>query len=195
MKKYSLFYVLIVTAISLLAMCGVSCNSHSKEIEKMTNDLLNSPISSQGEEGSWVMEYEYDFLDDIKLGCREHLSLYKNGKFKELTEYYYSGQLMATCEFTGEWSVKYDNDYGTFFFDQDYEDDMIIKNINFQDDWFKKFDTDLRLTRNGDVNTYNDYDENTVFGNEIIDCSPNILLLKDLANDETYRYEPDVKYL
>ena len=103
---------------------------------------------------------------------------------------------MATCELSGDWDIEYDGDYEAFFFDQGYNDDVKISNVNFSDQWFKTFDIDLRVALNGDTNSSLEaYDDDTVFGTQIIDCSPTLFLVKILEEDMTLRYEPAVKNL
>lgn len=185
--KRILYYCILIALVG----CITSCNSHSKEIEQMKKNLLYGPFH-RGAEGSWVMEYDYYLTDQVTLKAKEYLTLKKDGGFKQFTEYYYDGSLMATEDGSGKWDIEYDDDLESYFFDQYFEGSLDIKNVSFNANWFKIFDTDKRMTFNGSLT---DYDEDTLSGLEIIDCTPELFLIKNLSEDETYRYEPGVKYL
>lgn len=96
---------------------------------------------------SWIPFY---LTDEVTLKAKEYLTLKKDGTFKEFTEYYYDG-LMATEECSGKWDIVYDDDLESYFFDQDYKGSLDIKNVSFNANWFKKFDTDKRMIFNGSL--------------------------------------------
>lgn len=177
-----LFLVLILSVCTL-----TSCDSHSEDIGRMEKRLL---YENKGERGVWITEYTYDFVEGIKMLAKEQMTLEKNGEFKEEITYYYEGTPLAKSLMTGTWEIEYDDDLDTYFFNQYFNDNIEIKNINMSSDWFKRFDTDVRLRRKGDA-----YDmiledsDDTLYGNEIIDCSDEIFLIKDLEDDSAYRYE------
>ena len=191
MKKVVVYLLSIVLAAGLVA-----CDSHGKEIDQMKKSLLNSSFNG-GKEGAWVTEYPFDEIaDGVSIDVKEYLTLKKDDTFKELREYYIKGRLMATCELSGDWDIEYDGDYEAFFFDQGYNDDVKISNVNFSDQLFKTFDIDLRVVLNKNTNSSLEaYDDDTVFGTQIIDCSPTLFLVKILEEDMTLRYEPAVKNL
>ena len=178
MKKVVVYLLSIVLAAGLVA-----CDSHGKEIDQMKKSLLNSS-SNRGKEGTWVTEYPFgEIADGVSIDVKEYLTLKKDDTFKELSEFYFEGRLMATCELSGEWDIKYDGDYEAFFFDAVYNDDVKISNVNFSDQLFKTFDIELRVASNEDFDT------------PIIDSSPTLFLLKYIEDDMTLRYEPAVKNL
>ena len=185
MKKVVICLLSIVLAVGLVA-----CDSHGEEIAQMKKSLLNSSFNRG--EGTWVTEYPFgEIADVVSVEVKEYLTLKKNDTFKELREYYFKGQLMATCELSGDWDIEQDDDYEAFFFDQEYNDDVKISNVNFTDKWFKTFDTELRVALNEDINSRLEaYDDDTVFGIQIIDCTPTLFLVMILEDDMTLRYEP-----
>ncbi|MBD5320941.1 MAG: hypothetical protein HDS07_08670 [Bacteroides sp.] len=178
----------VVYLLSIVLVAGlVACDSHGKEIDQMKKSLLNSSFNG-GKEGTWVTEYPVgEIADGVSIDVvKEYLTLKKDDTFKELSEFYFEGRLMATCELSGKWDIKYDGDYEAFFFDQVYNDDLKISNVNFSDQLFKTFDIELRIVLTEDS------DDSDV---QIIDCSPTLFLLKDIEDGETLRYEPAAKNL
>ena len=166
-----------------------SCNSHSGEINKMKKYLL---WEENGKAGVWSDNYDYQFVDDIVLKAVETMTLKENGDFIEETMYYYKGNPLAKGTWTGEWEIEYDDNLDTYFFNQNYNENLEIQNLNMDEDWFKRFDTDLRLTRNGDAYDVveDEEDEDKLYGIEIIDYNENLFLLKDLSSGNIYSYEP-----
>lgn len=176
--------VFLLIAASFTGMS--SCNSHSGEIDEIKDTLL---WGEKGKVGIWSMGYDYDFVDDIVLKVVETMTLKENGKFTEETIYYYNGNPLAKGTLTGEWEIEYDDDLEAYFFNQYYDGNHNIQNLNMNEDWFKRFDTDLRLTRRGDAYDAIE-DDDTLYGIEIIDCNKDLFLVKDLETGTVYRYEP-----
>lgn len=175
-----------------MASCFVISCIDSKEVQKMKTDLLNSPFQ-RGKEGYWSTRYNYYLTDDVRLDCKEIIKLYKNNKFDEKREYYYNGKLMATVETDGTWDISSTNE-NSFYFDEEYSDKLNITNINFSDEWFQKFDTDIRITMLGEYDSDNS-DEESSSGFGIIDCTPSVFIIQDLDDSSIYRYEPHTEYL
>lgn len=182
MKKVVLFLSIII---SLVVATG--CDSHSKEIDEIKEVLL---WKDKGKSGSWRMSYNYYFTDDIDLTAVETLKLQKDGTFKEETIYSYENSKLAKVSIKGTWDIEYDDDLDAFFFIQNYEGTFDITNIGMDKQWFKRFDTDIRLVRNGDAYSSIDDDENTLYGLEIIDYKKDLFLIKSLSTKSVYRYEP-----
>lgn len=185
----------VISLAALVAMfAGItSCNSHSGEIKEMKETLL---WESDGEKGMWGIEYPFNFTDNIEFQNVEILTLHQDGEFSEETYYYYEGSALAKITRNGQWDIEYDDDLLAYFFVQEYDDDINIKNLEMNEDWFKRFDTELRLFLKGDAYDVVDYyeDDDTIYGNEIIECSKNLFLVKNLGFDEIYRYEPVKDY-
>lgn len=183
MKKIIAFLLIAVSFIGI-----TSCDSHSSKINGIEETLL---WGENGKVGTWGMSYNYDFVDDIELTAVETMTLKDNGKFTEETIYYYNGHPMAKGTMTGEWDIEYNDDLDAYFFNQYYDDKLSIKNLNMNEDWFKRFDTDLRLIRRGDAyDSVEDEDDDKIYGIEIIDCNKNLFLVKSLGTGTVYRYEP-----
>lgn len=184
------FKTILFLACAILFLATTSCNSHSGEINGIKDTLL---WEKNGEAGSWRLNFTYDFVEGIVLETVETLTLKKDGMFTEETLYYYNGDLLAKAKMTGKWDVEYDDGLDAYFFIQDYNDKLNLQNLNMTDEWFKRFDTDLRLSKRGDAYDAieeEDEDDNTIYGNEIIDWNKNLFLVKNLGYDEVYRYEP-----
>lgn len=185
MKKIIAYLLIVVSSIGM-----TNCNSHSGEIDEIKNTLL---WGEKGKAGTWRMSYNYYFVDDIDLKAVETMTLKENGEFTEETIYYYKGNPLAKGTQTGEWNIEYDDDLEAYFFNQYYDDKLAIQNLNMNEDWFKRFDTDLRLSRRGDAyDAVEDGDEKDgkLYGIEIIDYNKNLFLVKDLETGSVYRYEP-----
>ena len=184
-----IFKFTLLLACATLLVLTTGCDSHSsKKIDEIKNTLL---WEGNGTYGTWRMNYSYDFVDDIELKAVETLTLKKDGRFTEETLYLYKGDALAKATRTGNWELDYDNELEAYFFDQDYNDKLDLQNLDMSDKWFKRFDTDLRLTINGDAyDALEDDDEDIIYGIEIIDCDKDLFLVKDLGYDEIYRYEP-----
>ena len=181
MKKIIAFLLITVSFIGI-----TSCNSHSGKINEIKDTLLRG-----GKVGIWRMSYDYHFVDDIKLDAVETMTLKENGEFTEETIYYYNGNPLAKGTLTGEWDIEYVDDLAAYFFNQDYDDKLVIQNLNMNEDWFKRFDTDLRLARNGDAyDAVEEEDDDKLYGIEIIDCNKDLFLVKSLGTGTVYRYEP-----
>lgn len=176
----------------LLASCLVVSCVDSKEVQKMKTNLLNSPFQ-RGKEGTWSTSYKYYLTDEVCLDCKEIMKLYKNGKFDETREFYYNGKLMATAQMRGTWDIS-SGKGNSYYFDQECSNGIETKNLNFSEDWFKKFDTDFRLCMNGE---YDDEDEvdNSESGLGIIDCTPSVFIVQDLYDSKIYRYDQCIEYL
>lgn len=181
MKKIIAFLLITVSFIGITC-----CNSHSGKINEIKNTLLCG-----GKVGTWRMSYDYHFVDDIKLDAVETMTLKENGEFTEETIYYYKGNPLAKGTLTGEWDIEYIDDLAAYFFNQDYDDKLVIQNLNMNEDWFKRFDTDLRLARRGDAyDALEEEDDDKLYGIEIIDCNKDLFLVKGLGTGTVYRYEP-----
>lgn len=172
----------------LIPFLGLTaCDSHSEDIKKMEKRLL---WGNKGEKGVWETEYEYEFVDGIDLLAKERMTLEKDGTFKEETTFYYEGTALAKSLMTGSWEIEYDDELAAFFFNQYFDDNTTIQNINMVPDWFKRFDTDLRLSWHGDAyDMISEDSDDTLYGNEIIDCSDDVFLIKNLEDGTSYRYE------
>lgn len=186
---------IILLSLPLLFLSIIGCDSHREEIDAMKKNLLWGPFQ-RGKTGTWSTQYPMEILDNEFI-CKENMTLNKDGSYKEDNSYYLEGQLMAKSSRTGKWKIEYDGDLNTFFFDQFPEGSLKIENVYFNDEWFRKFDTDLRSLFNWDVNDKIEFeeDEDAINGLEIIDCTPEVFIIKDLYYDETYRYEQAVNYL
>lgn len=185
MKNLTIFLACVALLIET-----ASCNTHSSEINTIKDTLL---WEKNGESGSWRMNFTYDFVEGIVLETVETMTLQKDGRFREETLYFYNTGLLAKAKMTGKWDVEYDDELDAYFFIQDYDDKLDLQNLNMSEEWFKRFDTDLRLFTRGDAyDALDDEDESddTIYGNEIIDCNKNLFLVKNLGYDEIYRYEP-----
>ncbi|MDE5688419.1 MAG: hypothetical protein K2I18_07340 [Paramuribaculum sp.] len=180
----------LLLALLSLSLGTAGC-SGSREIDKMKKDLLNSPVH-KGKERCWATNYSYWLTDDVKLQCKEIMWLYKDGTFKEKREFYYEGKLMATVSRSGKWDISYIGD-DSYYFDQEYSDGLKIENVNFADEWFTKFDTDIRMNVKGDFSESDD--EDSSYGLGIIDCTPEVFIIQDVSDEEVYRYEPYTVYL
>lgn len=186
MKAFKLIALLAIIA----TLAGTtSCDSHSSKISKIKKTLL---WGNKGKEGVWRMEYSYDFIDGYVLTAVETLTLRKDGQFTEETIYCYDGDALAKATWTGVWDIEYDGKLDAYFFDQDYNEELEIQNLNMNKKWFKRFDTDLRLVRRGDAysSLEDDDDDTTLYGLEIIDFQKNLFLVKNLDTKTVYRYEP-----
>ena len=186
----SLFCLLVLLIVVPTFLTGCS---GAKEIDKMKKILLNSSFQ-RGKEGCWATQYGYDLTDDVKLQCQEIMMLYKDGTFKEKREFYYDGQIMAVTSCSGKWDISSGSE-NSFYFDQDYDNDIKVENANFSDEWFAKFDTDIRVFLNGDYSESNDDGDDNASGLGIIDCTTDVFILQSLSDDEIYRYEPHTPYL
>lgn len=181
MKKIIAF---LLVAVAFMGM--TSCNSHSGKINEIKNTLL-----WEGKFGTWRMSYDYYFVDDFVMEAVETMTLKANGEFTEETVYYYNGNSLAKGTLTGEWEIEYDEELHAYFFRQYYNDKLTVQNLNMDEEWFKKFDTDLRLVRWGDAyDAVAEEDDNKLYGIEIIDCNKDLFLVKGLGTGTVYRYEP-----
>lgn len=187
MKNFKTTFCLLIL-LAAVSSFFVGCSGGQK-IDKMKSILLN--LTLQKEEGCWATKYDYELTDDVKLQCQEIMMLYNDGTFKERREFYYEGKIMAVTLCSGKWDIS-SGKGDSFYFDQDYDSELNVQNENFSDEWFAKFDTDIRVLFNGD---YSESDDDSASGLGIIDCTPKVFLIQDLSDDEIFRYEPHTPYL
>ena len=193
MKKLYLIYFVCAALIALIYYS--TCGSYNKTIDRMKKDLTShysekdrryvdkKDRKNRAQYGSWVTDYVFE-LDDDELDVRETLTLSNKGSFSELREYFYDGQLVATCQFKGKWDIDYEDK--DFIFNQDYDDYIDIENVGFNDYWFKRFDTEVRVS----MKEVDGSDEDESSGAVIVDCSPKAFSIKYIDDDLSLNYEP-----
>lgn len=185
MKKFYLIY--FVCGLSIIALIYYfNYGSYNMTIDRMKKDLTSHYSEKRYVEkkhrknkqyGAWATTDHVFELDDEELDVRETLTLCDKGSFSELNEIFYHGQLVATCQLKGKWDIEYvTKDY---IFILDYDDYIDIKNVGFNDYWFKWFDTEFRAAMEGVYDRY-----------VIVDCSPKVFSIKDIEDDVTVRYVP-----
>lgn len=181
MKKIIALFLIAVSFIGI-----TSCNFYSRKIDEIKDNLL-----WRGKAGTWRMSYDCYFPENIGGEAVETLTLKENGKFSEETIYYYYGSPMAKMTREGEWDIEYNDELRAYFFNQYYYDKLAIQNLNMNEDWFKRFDTHIRLILRGDAyDAVNVVDDDKLHGIEIIDCNKDLFLVKSLGTGTVYRYEP-----
>lgn len=183
MKRRILKNVLLalVCAIALTA-----CNSHSKEIKQMNKYLEGRPC--------WEAASEYDYVfEDAKVKVREYIK-FEHGKFRCLQRFMEDGDVLFEVRTTGKYEIEYDSDLEAYFFSQYWDDKFSINNVRTKDEWFKKFELEYRLNYRGDaydsLESDDDDADDTLYGYEIVECTADRFILKDLETLEVYDYTP-----
>lgn len=169
--------------IIMLFLLSISCSSEHKGISRITKNL-----ESQKE---WVTDYHYYFeVADERLTVIE-TSSFKNGAFHQIQVFLTSsGQPLFKTICNGGFKVEYDSELSSFFLNLDYEDLPKIENLNTKDEWFEKFELEYRLNYHGDAYDVVEYNEDTLYGYQIIESTEDRLIYKDLEDMETYNYIP-----
>lgn len=170
----------------MVLICTIAlsaCSSHSRVIARMNKNLEQRPC--------WATASEYDYVfEDVTLKVSEYMK-FKDGKYVCVQQFLSDGSVLFEVRTHGKYEIEYDPELESYFLSQYGDDNYSIKNINTNDDWYKKFELEYRLNYRGDAYDAieSDDDDDTLTGYEIIECTPDRFILKDLEDLEVYDYQ------
>lgn len=177
MKKQNVFtWLMVITWMMVMT----ACSPHSRQISKMNKNLEQRPC--------WITEYNYEF-EDITLKVVD-ITKFKDGKFQCVQKFLSDeGNILFEVKSKGKYEITFDSKLDSFFFIQDFGD-FSIKNLNTQEQWFKKLELEYRVNFHGDAYDLVEAadDDKTIYGTEVIECTSSRFILKDLEDGEVYDY-------
>lgn len=172
------FHLLLTAFICALMLC--SCKD--REAAKIEKLLEGAPC--------WVTHYDYQF----ELG---KTYVYDQTKFShgKITTYRIfqtsDGTQLFSVEAKGSYEITRDSDLDAYFLDMEYDDNLVIKNINLPARIFDQMELEYKLDFHGDAyDMVEDEDDDTLYGEQIIEYSRELIITKDLEDGEVYKYTP-----
>ncbi len=165
-------------------ICLSSCSSkEEKKIELIDKQLQASRF--------WETSYNFD-LCDFSLICKES-TFFKDGQYVSRQGFYHPNKdtLLFVVSIKGTYNIEYNKEYKAFFLNQEMVGNPHIENYNTLPEYYKAFETELLVNYHGDAyDQVEDEDDSTIYAQEIIECTTKHLIIKDLTDNEVYRYEP-----
>lgn len=170
----------ILAAILLITVAALQSCSNSK-VGKIEKTLTSAKC--------WITEYD-DEMCGINMKCTEIVK-FKDGKCYQSFTYSQDGVKLFVVKTVCDYSIDYDKDLDSYFWEEGNIEmnNISVSNINSNEEWFRKFDTEARVAYRGDANQIMDDDDDTLYGLEIIDITDSKMIVKELQTDNVFTYQ------